>query len=182
MVLIIGLGNPGSEYVRTRHNVGWIVLDQVAKELGAPTFTVQKKFQAEVAKIGQYLLVKPLTFMNDSGQAVRAVMDFYDQSQSTPEAEYLKVVVLHDDLDLELGHSKFQFGRGPKVHNGLLSIYQHLHSHQFWHARIGVDAREGDRSMPGRAYVLQTFTPTEESKVEGVGRELIQEIKTKVGS
>lgn len=180
MVVIVGLGNPGSEYASTRHNVGWLVLDQLATELGAPEFTFQKKFHGEVTKIGQYFLLKPQTFMNDSGVAVRALLDFYNVLPTGQDGELPHLIVVHDDLDVEFGHFKLQLGTGPKIHNGLLSIYQHLHSQKFWHARVGVDARQGDRSMPGRAYVLQKFTQPELTTLQAVGDGLIQEIQSKL--
>lgn len=180
MVFIVGLGNPGQEYAKTRHNVGWLVLDQLAAKLKAPPFSYQKKFQADVTKVGPYVLLKPQTFMNESGQALRAVLDFYNHIESRPEAIYDQVAVIHDDLDLEFGQFKIQLGKGPKIHNGLLSIYQHLHSHQFWHVRIGVDSRAGDRSIPGRSYVLQALSSTEQETLaevtELVSHDLFQKL------
>jgi PTH1 family peptidyl-tRNA hydrolase len=159
MVFIVGLGNPGPEYIQTRHNAGWLLLDKVAAAFEAPSFSFQKKFQAEVSKVGGLVFIKPQTYMNNSGQAVRSVLDFYNQPITQPGLKDL--IVFHDDLDLELGSYKLQLGTGPKVHNGLGSVYQHLGSQDFWHLRIGVDNRAGDRSMPGSSYVLKTLTADE---------------------
>ena len=73
-----------------------------------------------------------------------------------------QLVVVHDDLDLEFGKCKLQFGKGPKVHNGLLSIYQHLGTHNFWHARVGVDGRGSERKLPAKNYVLLPWTVEEQ--------------------
>jgi PTH1 family peptidyl-tRNA hydrolase len=182
MVFIVGLGNPGPEYAKTRHNVGWILLDHLAASLKAPPFTFQKKFQAEMSKVGPYVLIKPQTFMNESGQAVRAVLDFYGQIAAQPDAEYQQLAVIHDDLDLEFGQTKIQLGKGPKIHNGLLSLYHHLHTNSFWHVRMGVDSRAGDRSIPGRSYVLQALNPTELEKIAVTSQSLSQDLLTKLKS
>jgi PTH1 family peptidyl-tRNA hydrolase len=143
MNIVIGLGNPGSEYVGTRHNIGFEIVDGIAEELGV-AFSSSKKTFSEIAKVGNsLLLVKPQTFMNHSGQAVRAVLDYYNVLAS--DGDYSNVYVVHDDLDLALGTIKLQFGTGPKSHNGLLSMYEHLGTKQFWHARVGVDNRGESR-------------------------------------
>jgi len=182
MLYVVGLGNPGLEYERTRHNVGWIVLDQLAAIWGAPVFSTNKKFQAEVSRSDKRTLLKPLTFMNDSGLAVRATMAFYGDLDGQQPAEYQSLLVIHDDLDLELGHYKLQFGKGPKIHNGLNSLYDHLHTHNFWHLRVGVDTRQGDRSMPGRAYVLQRFPASEAKLVERVTETINRELTERFSS
>lgn len=175
MVFIVGLGNPGPEYADTRHNAGWLMLDVVATALGAPAFTYQKKFQAEIAKVGEVVLIKPHTFMNASGQAVRAVIDYYQKPSDSSGLATL--VVIHDDLDLELGHYKIQLGTGPKIHNGLLSLYQHLGTQQFWHVRLGVDDRKGDRSIPGSSYVLQSFSTEQKATLLNLADEVIAHVR-----
>lgn len=158
MQFIFGLGNPGKKYVETRHNAGYMFLDHWLSQLvSSPSWKQQKKLKAELIKINQKLFVKPTSFMNNSGEAVRAVVDYYGQNLSKSDMEE-SVFVAHDDLDLELGSYKIQQGVGPQGHNGLLSIYQHLGTNQFWHIRIGVDDRLGDRSIPPQNYVLQKIT------------------------
>ena len=166
---IVGLGNPGDEYELTRHNVGRWALAAVAKRLGEPRFEAKPQLKARVARVaesgrsaslaslgtgGDIFLVEPVIYMNESGQAVRAVLDYFKLPVDL-------LYVLHDDLDLGLGSYKIQFGIGPKIHNGLLSLYEALGTDQFWHVRLGVDGRNGDRSMPGQAYVLQKFSESE---------------------
>lgn len=160
MKVIVGLGNPGKEYQSTRHNLGFMVLDALAIKLGTQ-FSAAPKLQAEISKLGtEVLLCKPQTFMNNSGQAVRALLDYYKLFDPT-KLDMLYVV--HDDLDLALGTYKLQLGTGPKAHNGLLSLYDHLNSKDFWHVRGGVDNRGELRShITPSEYVLQPFTIEEQ--------------------
>jgi PTH1 family peptidyl-tRNA hydrolase len=177
---LFGLGNPGKEYLHTRHNVGFEFVEYFAQKIHAPAFLLQSKFQAEVTQMGEWYVAKPQTFMNDSGRSVHSVLQFF-QKDWLKNNEYAQVWVAHDDLDLQLGSFKIQKGTGPKVHNGLNSIYQHLHSEEFWHIRLGVDGRGGERTIPGRDYVLSTF-PAEEQKVveqmfESVMQKLLDHVK-----
>lgn len=166
--MIVGLGNPGKEYEYTRHNVGFRTVDAVAKKLGL-SFESSPKLLSAVAKGSDMVLVKPQTFMNASGRAVQAVLQFYKLS---PE----DLIVVHDDLDIVLGEYKRQMATGPKSHNGLLSIYEALGTQEFTHVRIGVDGRENDRSVPGNAYVLQSFSEVEETQLAEVIREVIDDL------
>lgn len=178
--LIVGLGNPGNEYASTRHNVGFMVADLLQHQLSLPDWQTAKKHHSELSRNEHYLLMKPTTFMNESGKAVRAVIEYYqDQlgfsvsTKSTKEG-FSQLFVIHDDLDLELGKYKIQFGTGPKVHNGLRSIYAELGTELFWHVRVGVDGRGGTRNMPGSNYVLLPFSTTE--------LQIIQPILTEVSA
>lgn len=163
MKFFFGLGNPGQKYAQTRHNAGFIFLDYWAKQLmSSSVWKQQKKLKANILKLNHKILVKPKVYMNNSGEVVRAVVDYYADSAAEQNLELRKKIFLvHDDLDLEIGQYKIQFGVGPKGHNGLLSTYQHLGTDQFWHIRIGVDDRQGDRSVPPQNYVLQQL-PTEQ--------------------
>lgn len=132
--LIIGLGNPGDQYEKTRHNAGFWLLDDYAKKLHG-SFTLEKNMFAWVAK-GRYdgqviILAKPTTFMNRSGQAAGALMRFY---KLKPE----QVLVLHDELDLLPGQAKLKKGGGHAGHNGLRDIQQVFSSPDFWRLRIGI--------------------------------------------
>lgn len=185
-ILCIGLGNPGAQYERTRHNAGWIVLDQLVQLWSDPsiplTWKKEKNVEAEVLRLQhnncEWIFLKPLTFMNESGKSVASACKWYlnlDPTISGTETEYKNILVLHDDLDIELGRHKLQFASGPKVHNGINSIRDHLHSNNFWTARLGVDTRQGDRSMPGRAYVLQTMTQDELKTLKSLAGILAEE-------
>lgn len=186
--LLVGLGNPGATYEQSRHNAGWLALDSLVSQWQDSSIPVQwrteKKLHAETLRLAssktnghEYIFLKPDTFMNNSGLSVAAAVKWYlNQEPSQPDASYPHVVVFHDDLDFETGTYKLQFGTGPKVHNGVNSVRDHLHSTQFWSARIGVDSRGGDRSMPGSAYVLQSFSPTEHTAFLESLRTLAEEL------
>lgn len=132
--LVVGLGNPGPEYERTRHNAGFWWVEDLAHELGA-RFNFEKRFQAEIASTrsdhGELRLIKPLTFMNLSGQAVGAVVRFYG-------IEPAEILVAHDELDLAAGEIRLKFGGGHAGHNGLRDIDRHLGSRDYWRLRIGI--------------------------------------------
>lgn len=178
MQIFIGLGNPGSRYELSRHNAGFLVLDNLRQVLECPEFSDKKKLFSQVCKTKQAVFVKPQTFMNESGTAAQAVLKFYEKKLDA--SGYQDVYVIHDDLDLELGTYKIQYGVGPKAHNGLLSVYQHLKTQNFWHVRIGVDSREGDRSVPPQAYVLERFSPTQLDVFKGVRQKVVTELVQKV--
>jgi len=132
--LIVGLGNPGSEYTETRHNAGFWFVEELAAASGAQ-FRVEKKFHGEVAKIhvaGRDIwLLKPQTFMNRSGQAIKSLASFY-----RIEAE--NILVAHDELDLEVGVIKLKMGGGHGGHNGLRDTIAHLGTKNFHRLRIGI--------------------------------------------
>ena len=109
----------------------------------------------------QALLVKPQTYMNRSGESIKKLITNY-------ELPITNIVIAHDDLDIELGKFKIQQGVGPKKHNGLSSIEQHLHTNNFLRIRIGIDGRQGDRTLPGEEYVLQNFSQNEENILENL--------------
>lgn len=179
MNILIGLGNPGKEYVLTRHNVGWLFLDYVRERLELPVFEEKKKLLSQVSKSKGLLLAKPQTYMNRSGEAVQKVLGFSNIEQDVQG--YRQLVVAHDDLDLEFGRFKVQFGHGPKIHNGINSIRQVLKTDQFWSVRIGVDGRAGDRSIPGRNYVLTSFTSPERAQLKEIFEQVWAELEKKLG-
>ncbi len=166
---VFGLGNVGDRYAETRHNAGFLAVDALAARYGLQQrdFSAQRKLQATVARAKRgkdtYVFAKPTTLMNRSGQAVQAVISYYEDVVTVLRASETaqQLVVIHDDLDLPLGRFKLQYATGPKEHNGLTSIYQQVGSDQFWHCRLGIDARDGDRSVPPSNYVLQRFPSRE---------------------
>ncbi len=115
--------------------------------------------------------------MNRSGTAVRSILDFYHLN---PKNGLNDLYIIHDDLDIELGKYKLQLGVGPKIHHGLQSIYQALGTDQFWHVRVGIDHRFGDRSIPGEAYVLQNFTPEEIEIIQPAIDQIVTDLITKI--
>jgi len=132
--LVVGLGNPGAQYERTRHNAGFWLIDRIAQDLRAD-FALEKSFSAHLAKTrinGEPLyLLKPMTYMNRSGQAVGALTRFYKLPVES-------VLVLHDELDLAPGQVKLKRGGGHAGHNGLKDIQAALGSSDFWRLRLGI--------------------------------------------
>jgi len=132
--LIVGLGNIGAEYERTRHNAGFWLVERLAARAGA-SFRHERKFQAAIARIpgagGDAWLAKPATYMNLSGQAVSALAGFY-------RIEPGRILVVHDELDLEPGEVRLKLGGGNAGHNGLRSIAAQLSTPDFWRLRLGV--------------------------------------------
>lgn len=158
--VVIGLGNPGPKFDQTRHNVGFFVADRLALALAGSDWSFSKKCQAWVCQTQTAWLVKPHTYMNQSGQAVRAFCQYYAKEDFDAKNLY----VVHDDLDLALGSFKIQLGRGPKTHGGLNSIYAHLGTKDFWHVRVGIDNREPGQTGNPQTYVLGKF-PTQEQAI-----------------
>jgi peptidyl-tRNA hydrolase, PTH1 family len=178
---IFGLGNPGEGFKFNRHNAGHQFLDYLRSQLVLDQFSEKKKLKSEVSINEELILVKPATFMNLSGEAVVKTLGFFnDESLDAIKKDnsfLQKLLVVHDDLDLELGSFKIQWGVGPKQHNGLLSIYQHLGTADFWHVRVGIDSRDGDRSIPSDRYVLQDFSPPQRLILASVFAQIMKKMK-----
>lgn len=152
---IVGLGNPGTEYARTRHNVGFMLVELLAQRWQTE-WASQRKFQARLAKVsfgeGRVLLVQPETYMNSSGIAVRALVDYYQLTRQ-------KLVVVVDDADLPLGEIRLRPGGGAGGHHGLESISAHLGSRDYPRLRIGIGRRDGVRQITD--YVLGRLSKVE---------------------
>ncbi len=172
MKLFIGLGNPGTEYTFTRHNVGFLFVDAFAQGFGT-TFSRDKYTDSEVAKDKDILFAKPQTFMNASGIAARKLVDHYHID--IPTGLYL----VHDDLDIRLGEYKIQYEVGPKIHNGVNSVELELGTKGFYRIRIGVDNRDLANRMPGEAYVLQKFLKEEIQALTPVFSSIISNLQSK---
>jgi PTH1 family peptidyl-tRNA hydrolase len=155
LFLIVGLGNPGKDYAKTRHNAGFIVLDQLAKRWRTD-WKNEKKFHARMARAGrnerETLLCEPQTFMNSSGEAVAAVVNFY-------RIELPRMLVIVDDADLPLGQLRLRPSGSSGGHHGLESIEQHLSSREYARLRIGIGRTAGPREITG--HVLGRFSSTE---------------------
>lgn len=162
MKLIIGLGNPGEKYKSNRHNVGYLVVDEL-KNLGTK-------------KLKNIIVVKTNVFMNESGETVRKLVNQYKIKTSD-------LWIVHDDLDIPLGSYKIQKGKGPKLHNGVNSIERELGSEDFWRVRVGVDNREKIQNpndkfqkIPGEEYALQDFDKKEIETRDRVIKKVIHEL------
>jgi peptidyl-tRNA hydrolase, PTH1 family len=153
MYLVAGLGNPGKKYEGTRHNAGFLALDELAKKHGFCKFTLSKKHSSLISEgfIDQtkVLLIKPQTFMNNSGRAVKSLM-------STKQ----KLIVLHDDIDIPLGKVKVSKNRGSAGHKGVDSIIQALGSKNFTRIRVGIQPLKGKPSDT-ESFVLKPFLKAE---------------------
>lgn len=170
MFLIIGLGNPGKEYDRTRHNIGRDIVLALQKTIGASVFRFEKKWNAQVAegKIGKEktVLLLPDTFMNKSGAAVAPAARFY---KIKPAATFL----VHDDADIMLGSAKLSFGKRSAGHKGVESIMRALKTRDFWRFRIGIG---GKRDIPAEKLVLKPFTPDDMRPVRAVTKRTLEAI------
>ncbi len=157
-LLVAGLGNPGSEYARNRHNVGWLVVDELARRHGGQW---RAKFNGRLAEVRidghKVALLKPETFMNDSGRAVQAAARFF---KVEPDA----VLVVHDESDLDLGRLQLRFGGGLAGHNGLRSVASGLGGPDFLRLRVGVGRPERGDPRPLADWVLSDFAPHDDAE------------------
>ena len=155
-LLVVGLGNPGREYARHRHNAGWMVLDELARRHGA---SWKGKFNGQLAELRldghRVALLKPETYMNESGRSVAAAARFY---KLQPDA----ILVVHDEGDFDLGRLQARKGGGLAGHNGLRSIAQHLKTPEFMRLRIGVGRPGRGDPRPLADYVLSNFEPADD--------------------
>lgn len=178
MKLIIGLGNPGKQYENTRHNVGFMVLDKLSEKWNFPKYQFDKKFNADISKksfplpllpLGEgaqradegkkdeILLAKPQTFMNLSGEAAKKIVEFYKIPTEN-------IVVIHDDLDIDLGEYKISIDASAGGHNGVQDIFDKLGTQKIKRIRIGIEGtgkRAGRGEIPGDVFVLQNFSNEE---------------------
>jgi PTH1 family peptidyl-tRNA hydrolase len=158
-LLVVGLGNPGPQYAKTRHNVGFMVADLLAERLGAP-FKVHKRSGAEIVtgRLGNRSVVvaKPRTFMNESGRHIGPLAKFYSVSPAD-------MIVIHDELDIDFGKIRLKLGGGEGGHNGLRSVANALGTKDFQRVRIGIGRPPG-RKDPA-AFVLEPFTAAERAEL-----------------
>lgn len=170
MKLIVGLGNPGKQYEKTRHNVGFMVLDQFLKDFEQIKQTtwdnnvklksdiVRTEWQPRHGELQSIILAKPKTFMNNSGMAVRLIMDFYKITGDN-------IWVIHDDVDFPVGSMRIRFGGASAGHRGIMSIIDSISSDKFWRFRMGI-GRPGESQHSGvEHYVLDTFSGQDHAKV-----------------
>lgn len=176
MKIIVGLGNPGEKYAETRHNAGFTFLDYLKQELDFEEFHEETKFvvalSAGILKEEKVLFAKPLTSMNDSGKAVAQLVQFY---KLTPQ----DILVVHDELDVELGKYKMATDSRSAGHNGVQNIIDALGTQKFTRLRIGISRpvpAENGTCISAHDYVLQKFSDEEEKTL----RTLFPELKTQV--
>jgi len=172
-LLVAGLGNPGPEHARDRHNVGWMVVDELARRHGG---SFKGKFRGRVTDVrvegAKLVLLKPETYMNESGASIQAAAAFY----KTPTEH---VVVVHDDVDLETARLQARLGGGLAGHNGLRSIAQRLGTPDFLRLRVGVGRPGRGDPRPVADYVLSAFAP--EDDVAAIVARAADAVETLVG-
>lgn len=158
--LIVGLGNPGAKYEKTRHNAGFFFADSLVKAHGA-AFSENAKFHGDIARIGlqgrSVMVLKPKTFMNRSGQSVAAVCRYFEVGLD-------ELLVVHDELDIEPGQVRLKQGGGHGGHNGLRDIMSHMGGQNFYRFRIGI-GHPGDRSQVTH-YVLSAPSKSELQSID----------------
>ena len=171
MKLIIGLGNPGEKFEKTRHNAGFLTVDKIANSIQHSVFSIQQKFNAEISNgiidNEKIILAKPQTFMNNSGQAVKAIINYY-------KIDPKDIIVIHDDLDIPLGEYKISKNKNSGGHKGVQSIIDHLGTKDLSRIRIGIMVE--DKKTPTEKFVLEKFSKEE----MGVVNETIEEIKNEI--
>lgn len=170
MKLIAGLGNVGDKYCFTRHNAGFMVLDKWALDEGL-SFREEKKLKCFLTKLRynneDLLLVKPTTFMNLSGEAVRAVMDYY-------KIEVKDILIIYDDIALDLGRIRFRANGSDGGHNGLKSIIQHVGTKDFDRLKVGIGPQP---NIPSENYVLQNFPKEQHEELKDVLKKSIEAVE-----
>ncbi len=184
MKIILGLGNPGSEYAGTRHNVGFMLVDKLKEKWTFPDFELNKKFQAEISKgkIGteEIILVKPQTFMNLSGEAAQSILSFY---KLTPN----DLIAIHDDLDIALGRYKLASDSSSAGHNGVAHIIDKIGTQKFCRVRVGIGPERGPQEdgqpqcrLGAHDFVLGKLTPEEIKSLEKISRDVLSEIEKNI--
>ncbi len=162
LYLIVGLGNPGAEYARTRHNAGFAVTDRLVERWRA-SWGYEKKFNARLARVDKperrVLLCQPLTYMNASGETVGAIKEFF-------RVALMRMLVIVDDADLALGQLRLRPGGSSGGHHGLESIEQHLGTREYARLRVGIGRQAGAREIT--KYVLGRFGSTEAALADKV--------------
>jgi len=157
-LLVVGLGNPGPAHAADRHNVGWVVVDELARRHGG---SFKGKFSGKLSElrvgVARVALLKPETYMNDSGSSIQAAVRFF-------KVPLEGLVIVHDDVDLPAGRLQARLGGGLAGHNGLRSIAQRLGSADFLRLRVGVGRPERGDPRPVADYVLSPFAPEDDTE------------------
>lgn len=178
MILIVGLGNPGEKYKKTRHNLGFRVVDELQKIHGFSDWQMKKKFKAEISEgiinNQKIILAKPQTFMNESGQAAQKLTTNY-------KLPTINLFVVHDDLDLELGKIKAVRNRGSAGHKGVQSIIDYLGTKDFIRCRLGIKLQKKEIKDVEK-FVLQKFDREEEIIIKETINKACQQIKLTINN
>jgi|SRR3989344_299799 len=173
MKLIVGLGNLGAKYANNRHNIGFMAADAIASNHGL-SFKIDKDLMCFVAKTPEFVLICPTTFMNASGESVRAVCDYF-------EIESKDVLTIHDELDLEFGKIRLSFGGSSAGHRGIESVIKGLSGGDFARLRVGVGRSTpsaSDGEISGEKYVLSDFSDTQKQELPKIIDMCVEAVKS----
>lgn len=175
MKLIVGLGNPGTRYASVRHNLGFIVVDEFIKKIDVGEWRMEEKFKSEIIRTHDLLLVKPQTYMNKSGLAVKLLAAYYKLPATN-------LIVIHDELDLPLGKIKVRIGGAAAGHHGVESITNAIGTDKFIRIRIGIGnlrTQSGERkgqTISAEKFVLEPFLHSEKSQVKHMIKQALKAI------
>lgn len=192
MIIIVGLGNPGKKYEKTRHNVGFMALDLLRHDLHAPEFKLNEKFNAEITlvdnlannritdnpatnrvadstAVSKVILLKPQTYMNESGKAVSTIADYY-------KIAVRDILVIYDDIDLPIGTIRIGQFDSSAGHKGVQSIINYLKSNEFIRFRVGIKNSQADKQSAEK-FVLQKFDLLEKKKINEAMKKTVEAIK-----
>jgi PTH1 family peptidyl-tRNA hydrolase len=174
MKLIIGLGNYGPEYEKTRHNYGFMAVDEIQRKYNFPDFKLEKEHNALISKKGDVLLIKPQTYMNNSGKAVKSIASYY-------KVEPKDIIVIHDDAETDLGEIKEVEGRSAAGHNGVRSIINELGTNEFKRLKLGIASDDPSfKNNSLEEVVLKNFSKAEEIVALGVIEKAVELIVGKI--
>lgn len=185
MYLIVGLGNPGEKFAHTRHNLGFKAVEEFARRSGHGEWSLENKFKAEIIRIDYHLppttshliLAKPLTFMNRSGMAVSKIASYFKLKPK-------EIIVIHDELDLILGHIKVKIGGSGAGHHGVESIINGLGTDKFIRVRMGIgnevslSGEHKHRAFNAEHFVVESFTSREKSKTHAMIKRAVKAVET----
>lgn len=172
MRIIIGLGNPEAKYEKTRHNIGFRIIDTLRNKLSFEDWKLNKKLNCFISQEKNLILAKPTTFMNNSGLAVKLISDYF---KINPQ----DILIIHDEIDLPFGEMKIQEGRGSAGHNGVQSIIDHLGTKDFLRLRIGI---KNEQAVNLEQFVLENFSQEEEKQIETIIEKAIETISMALNS
>jgi peptidyl-tRNA hydrolase, PTH1 family len=175
MKIIVGLGNPGEKYKNTRHNVGFLAVDFLLSFDGFMDAKPSHEFKSEMYTSGngtdKIIFLKPQTYMNDSGQALKVICNFY-------KLDFAKeLLVIHDEVDLPFGEIRTTASSSSAGHNGVQSIIDNIGTQDFNRVRIGVETRESREQMPTDAFVLQNFS---DEQIRKLREEIFPKVKEEI--
>lgn len=174
MKLIVGLGNPGTKFKNNRHNIGFMIIDIFAIEMGL-SWRYSRDFMCHFVKTSEFVLVKSSTYMNASGESVKAVSEYFGVESS-------RVLVIHDELDLEFGKIRLSFGGSSAGHRGVESVNASLGTEDFVRLRVGIGrptpAASDGKPTSAERYVLEDFSQEQKDKLPGIVAKCEEAIKS----